>query len=218
RQSSLATVAYALMSEPSVSNFANVVVIELLSGSRSTLPHSPVAGSTKFGAFPAAIRNPSGFHEIASPLMKRAEVDVDATVVSSLMTTLAGGVLPSTVSNAMAGLSPLPLLTVASPPLATRYRMTSAPNVSWLPSSKRPSLFVRVWASCLGSPALAPQSVTVEFASGPPPAWTWPSTRTLDRCCADASMPAAVTAPKATSAANQIILVTLMVRSFTVGG
>jgi len=43
------------MSEPSVSNFANVVVIELLSGSRSTLPHSPVAGSTKFGAFPAAI-------------------------------------------------------------------------------------------------------------------------------------------------------------------
>ena len=96
------------MSAPSVSNFANVVVIELLSGSRSTLPHSPVAGSTKFGAFPAAIRSPSGFPEIPSPLMKRAEVNADATVVSSLITIFAGGVLPNTVSNAMAGLSPLP--------------------------------------------------------------------------------------------------------------
>jgi hypothetical protein len=37
----------------------------------------------------------------------------DATVVISLITTLSGAVLPSTVSRAMAGLSPLPLLTGA---------------------------------------------------------------------------------------------------------
>ena len=30
----------------------------------------------------------------------------------------------------------------------------------------------------MGSPALAAHRVTVEFASGPPPAWTWPSMRT----------------------------------------
>ena len=55
RQSSLATVKQAEMSEPSVSRFASVVVLELLSGSSSTLPHPPVTGSTRFGAFPAAI-------------------------------------------------------------------------------------------------------------------------------------------------------------------
>jgi hypothetical protein len=120
--------------------------------------------------FPAAIRSPSGFPEIASFSMKRAEVNVDATVVSSLITILAGGLLPKTVSNAMAGLSPLPLLTVAMPPLATTYRIASAPGVSSLARLKRPSLSVLVCASCLGALALALQSVTVELASGPPPA------------------------------------------------
>jgi hypothetical protein len=119
------------MSEPSVSSVANVVVVELLSGSRSTLPHPPVAGSTKFGAFPAAIRSPSGFPKIASPLMKRAEVNVDATVVSSLITILAGGWLPKTVSNAMAVLSALPFLTVASDRNSDlRARRLSATNGS----------------------------------------------------------------------------------------
>ena len=78
------------MSEPSVSKFAIVVVMELLSGSSSTLPHLPVTGSTRFGAFPAAIRSPSGLPEIASPLMNRAAVNAEATVVSSLMTTFSG--------------------------------------------------------------------------------------------------------------------------------
>ena len=64
RQSSSATVEKAVMSEPSVSKLASVVVIELLSGSRSTLPHPPVTGSTRFGTFPAAIRSPSGLPEI----------------------------------------------------------------------------------------------------------------------------------------------------------
>jgi hypothetical protein len=80
------------MSEPSVFKMASVVVWVLLSGSRSTFPHPPVAVSTRLGTFPAAIRSPSGLPEIASALMNRAAVNADATVVSSLMTTFAGGV------------------------------------------------------------------------------------------------------------------------------
>src|SRR5262245_26071511 len=95
--------------------------------------------------------------------------------------------------------------------------MTSVPRVSWLPSWNRPSLLVLAWASCLGSPALAAQRVTVEFASGPPPAWTCPSIRTPERCCANPSVLAAATAPNATSAPNQIVLAMLMVRSLHSG-
>src|SRR5664279_4140100 len=58
RQSSLATVNDAVTSEPSVSRVARVVVWALLSGSRITSPHPPVARSTKFDTFPAAIRSP----------------------------------------------------------------------------------------------------------------------------------------------------------------
>ena len=49
------------------------------------------------------------------PSRNCALVHTEATVVISLMTTLAGGVLPNTVSRAMAGLWALPLLTVAAP-------------------------------------------------------------------------------------------------------
>ena len=73
RQSSLATVANAEMSDPSVFKLASVVFWLLLSESKSTLPQVPVSGFTKFGAFPAAIRNPSACPEIASPLMNLAE-------------------------------------------------------------------------------------------------------------------------------------------------
>ena len=120
RQSSLATVAKAVMSEPSVFRFASVVVWVLLSGSRSTLPHLPVAGSTRFGAFPAAIRSPSGFPEIDSPLMNRAAVNAEATVVSSLTVTFFGNVVPSSVISAMASLGPLSAAAFGVPPLATR--------------------------------------------------------------------------------------------------
>src|SRR5271157_2084840 len=120
RQSSLATVNDAVMSEPSVSKLAIVVVIELLRGSSSTLPHLPVAGSTRLGTFPAAILRPSGFPEIAVPLMNRALVNADATVVSSLMVTLAGGLLPTTANSAMTGLSLPALLALGTPPFATR--------------------------------------------------------------------------------------------------
>ena len=80
------------MSEASVFRFASVVFWVMLSGSRSTLPHLPVAGSTRFGTFPAAIRSPSGFPEIDSPLMNRAAVNAEATVVSSLTVTVFGNV------------------------------------------------------------------------------------------------------------------------------
>ena len=91
RQSSSATVANAVMSEPSVSRVASVVVWVLLMGSRSTLPHPPVAGSTRFGTFPAAILVRADYRRSTSPLMNRAVVKAEATVVSSLTTTLGGG-------------------------------------------------------------------------------------------------------------------------------
>src|SRR5208337_3517178 len=168
RQSSLATVKDAVISEPRVSKLAIVVVMELLSGSSSTLPHPPVERSTRSGTFPAAIFSPSGFPEIPVLLMKRAFVNTDATVVSSLIVTLAGGLLPTTAKSAMAGLSPPALLALATPPVATRYRMPSllAPLAR---TSKRPSSLVLVWASCLGAPELASHNVTVDFAMGAPP-------------------------------------------------
>ena len=85
-----------------MSKVAIVVVIELLSGSRSTLPHPPVTGSTRFGTFPAAIRSPSGLPEIASPLMNRAAVNAEATVVSSLTVTVVGDEVPSSAISTMA--------------------------------------------------------------------------------------------------------------------
>ena len=137
RHASSATVAQAAMSEPSVSSVASVAVWVLLSGSRSTLPHLPVTGSTKLGTFPAAIRSPSGFPEIASPLMNRAAVKAEATVVSSLTVTFAGDEVPSSAISAMASLLFAAVFSV--PPLATRYRTTSLPGVSAVRISNRPS-------------------------------------------------------------------------------
>ena len=108
------------MSEPSVSKFAIVVVIELLIGSSSTLPHPPVTGSTRFGTFPAAIRSPSGLPEIDSPLMNRAAVNAEATVVSSLTVTVLGSVVPSSAIRATASLGPLSAAAFRVPPLAIR--------------------------------------------------------------------------------------------------
>src|SRR6266436_4551386 len=162
------------MSEPSVFRFAIVVVWVRLIGSRITLPHLPVVGSTRFGTFPAAIRSPSGFPEIASPLMNRAAVNVEATVVSSLTVTVFGNEVPSNAINAIAGLSPLVLAAAGWPPLATRYRTASLPGAPVALSANRPSLPVRACASCLGAPALAAHKVTVELAIGAPPPRTWP--------------------------------------------
>ena len=54
--------------------------------------------------------------------MNRAAVNAEATVVSSLITTLAGGLLPNTVSKAIVGLSPLPFLTLATPPFSPQWQ------------------------------------------------------------------------------------------------
>jgi hypothetical protein len=109
-----------------------VVVIELLSGSRSTSPQLPVTGSIRFGVFPAAIRNPSGFPDIDSPLRNRAAVKAEATVVSSFTVTVVGGEAPSSASSATASL--LFVAAFSVPPFATRYRTTSLPGVSALRS------------------------------------------------------------------------------------
>ena len=169
------------MSEPSVFKFASVVVWVLLSGSRSTLPHPPVTGSTRFGTFPAAIRSPSGLPEIASPLMKRAAVNAEATVVSSLTVTVFGSVVPSTVISAIAGLLPPALLADGMPPLATRYRMASLPGAPAALSAKRPSAPVRACANCFGAPELAAHRVTIESAIGAPAPRTCPSMLTAGR-------------------------------------
>jgi len=78
---------------------------------------SGVAESTRLGTFLAAIRNPSGLPEIDSPLMKRAAVNAEATVVSSLMTTFGGSALFSTSNIAVVAFS---LPDAAAPPLETR--------------------------------------------------------------------------------------------------
>jgi hypothetical protein len=120
RHSSLATVAKALMSEPSVSKFASVVVQVLLPGSTITLPQPPVSRSTRLGVFPAAIFSPSGFPEMVSPLMNRAAVNVEATVVSSLTVTVFGNWAPNTAIKARASLGLLSAAAFGMPPLATK--------------------------------------------------------------------------------------------------
>src|SRR6266536_3562506 len=80
-----------------------VVVWVRLIGSRITFPHLPVAGSTRFGTFPAAIRSPRGFPEIDSPLMNRAAANVEATVVNSLTVTAFGKRFPTTPSTRWQG-------------------------------------------------------------------------------------------------------------------
>src|SRR5215831_15628575 len=137
-------------------------------------PQPPVCRLTKLGTLPAAILRPSSWPLIPVPSRNCACVHTEATVVISLMTTVPIGVFPSTERNATAGLLPLPL---TSPPSAVRYSMTSVIDASLL-IRNRPSLSVLVCASCEGSVALAPQRVTVDFASGSPPAWTCPSKRT----------------------------------------
>src|SRR5262245_45445770 len=95
-------------------------------------------------------------------------------VVNSLMATLAGGALPTTVKSAIAGLSPLALLAVGWPPLAIRYSVASAPAAPAPESAKRPSSSLRPCASCFGAPALAAHNVTAEPAIGDPAPVTRP--------------------------------------------
>src|SRR5271169_837812 len=112
----------------SVLKFAIVGVWVLFRASWIMPPYPPVARSTKLATLPAAMRRPSAFPLIAVPSRNWAWVQTDATVVISLIVTLAGGVLPSTVISAIAGLLVAALLTAGLPPVATRYSEVSWPT------------------------------------------------------------------------------------------
>src|SRR5262252_374488 len=102
------------------------------------------------------------------PSMNWLCVHTVATVVISLIVTLAGGCAPTDAIRAMAGLSPLVALAVGRPPLATRYNVESPPGGREAVRENRPSAPVRVCASRLGLPAFAAHNVTVELAMGAP--------------------------------------------------
>src|SRR5215472_10824348 len=97
-----------------------------------------------------------------------------ATVVISLIVTLAGGCAPTDAISAMAGLSPLDGFAAGLPPFAARYRIDPLGADGAL-IENRPSGPVRAWSNCRGLPALAAKSVTVELAIGAPPPRTWPA-------------------------------------------
>src|SRR5271156_2291299 len=103
-----------------VAKLAIVGVWLLLSGFWIASPHPPVTRSTKLGTLPAAMRRLSGWPWSVVSSRNCAFVHTDATVVISLTTTLAGGLLPRTAIKAIAGLSPAALLAAGTPPIATR--------------------------------------------------------------------------------------------------
>src|SRR5262249_31693959 len=96
-----------------------------------------------------------------------------ATVVISLIVTLAGGCAPTDAISAIAGLSPFDGFAAGLPPFATRYRIDPLGTDGAL-IENRPSAPVRAWPNCGGLPALAAKSVTVELAIGARAAKTWP--------------------------------------------
>src|SRR5215475_15075047 len=97
-----------------------------------------------------------------------------ATVVISLIVTLAGGCAPTEAISTMAGLSPLDGFAAGLPPFAARYRIDPLGTDGAL-IENRPSAPVRAWPNCCGLPALAAKSVTVELTIGAPPPSTWPA-------------------------------------------
>src|SRR5215471_21646020 len=103
----------------SVAKFAMVGVWLPLSGPWIASPHPPVERLTKLGTLPAAMRRPSAGPLSVAPIRNCAFVQTEATVVISLITTWAGGLLPKTANRAIAGLSPPPRA-LGSPPKARR--------------------------------------------------------------------------------------------------
>src|SRR5262249_54234988 len=101
-------------------------------------------------------------------------VHTDATVVISLIVTLAGGFAPTGAISAVAGVLPLDGFAAGLPPFAARYRI-DPPGTDGALIENRPSAPVRAWPNCCGLPALAANSVTVELAIGAPPPSTWPA-------------------------------------------
>src|SRR5262245_27206331 len=97
-----------------------------------------------------------------------------ATVVISLIVTLAGGWAPTEAIKAMAGFSPLDGFAAGLPPFAARYRIDPL-GTDGAPIENCPSAPVRAWPNCFGVPTLAAKNVTVELAIGAPPPSTWPA-------------------------------------------
>ncbi len=105
---------------PSVFSLARVVVCGPFSGSTMTEPRPPVSRFTRFGTLPAAIRRPMALPDNAVPSRNCAAVHAEATVVSSLIVTRAGGAVPNVAISVAAGFGPVPAAVFASPPSATR--------------------------------------------------------------------------------------------------
>src|SRR5262245_51968785 len=158
----------------SVAKFAIVGVWAPLSESWMVAPQPPVRRSTKLGTLPAAILRPSACPLIAVPSMNWLCVHTVATVVISLIATLAGGCVPTDAINVMAALSPLDGFAAGRPPFAARYRIDPLGADGAL-IENRPSAPVRARPNCCGLPALAAKSVTVELAIGAPAPNTWPA-------------------------------------------
>ena len=113
-------VAQPASASASVAKLAIVGVWPLLSESWIVAPQPPVDRSTKLRTLPAAMLRLSAGPLIVAPSRNCALVHTDAIVVISLIVTRAGAATPSTVMNASAGLSPAPLWSKSTPPLATR--------------------------------------------------------------------------------------------------
>ena len=200
RQSSFATVANAVMSEPSVSRFASVVVCVLLSGSRSTLPHPPVDRIDEVryipGGDPQSERIPGdrlAFDEAGGGESRRDGrefVDHD----------LGRRVFPEHRQEVQRLVVATGLVNSGFAAVATRYKEESLPTDRSMEIAKWPSAPVFTCPRCVGAFALAAQRVTVDCATGPPPAWTCPSMLTAAAAepASQASKPAAIS--EATSA------------------
>ena len=120
-------------------------------------PQPPVCRSTRLGTFPAAILRPRGWPFSAVPFRNCALVQTDATVVNSLITTFAGGVLPSTDSHVTPGCPCRPRPPRSGTGSHRRHCSPGCRVGTAVTTCPAPS------ASCLGSPLLAAHSVTVDW-------------------------------------------------------
>ena len=107
------------MSEPSVSKFASVVVMELLSGSRSTLPHVPVDGIDQVRRVPGGDLQSERVAGDRFPVDEARGGERRGHGGEFVDRDLVGGVPPSTASRARPSLAPLPAAALGVPPLAT---------------------------------------------------------------------------------------------------
>src|SRR5271170_2703245 len=89
--STVTRVMQPAITSDSVLKFAMVGVWVLFRESWIMPPYPPVARSTKLGTLPAAMRRPSAYPLIPAPSRNGACVHTEATVVISLMLTVAGG-------------------------------------------------------------------------------------------------------------------------------